>query len=218
MKHLNKYILGDAFEEVLFNYDIPDFSLADLVFTGVPDLEELGYKDPKQYEKFLDEVTAGISRIVKDDGFVVMCQTDRKCKGEILLKHTIILDGFIPFGFKVKDYKILVKDKIDKTNLFRLNYSHVLIMTRKGRVPTAKRKGEYLKDVWVSKLPKNKNFFGEDFVELIIKTLTDEGDLVIDPFAGRGTVLKVAKRLGRNFFGTEIKPEVYDLQYFNAKS
>ena len=35
------------------------------------------------------------------------------------------------------------------------------------------------------------------------------GDLVIDPFAGSGTVCRIAKELGRDFLGFEISPEYH---------
>jgi site-specific DNA-methyltransferase (adenine-specific) len=37
----------------------------------------------------------------------------------------------------------------------------------------------------------------EPFVESLVTRLTDEGDLILDPFAGSGTTGVVAKRLGR---------------------
>jgi hypothetical protein len=39
-----------------------------------------------------------------------------------------------------------------------------------------------------------------------IEELTDEGDVVLDPFCGRGTVPFAAAALGRSFFGIEIFP------------
>jgi DNA modification methylase len=38
-----------------------------------------------------------------------------------------------------------------------------------------------------------------------------EGDTVLDPFTGSGTVAVVANRLGRNFVGTELNPEYADI-------
>ena len=38
-----------------------------------------------------------------------------------------------------------------------------------------------------------------------------EGDLVLDPFAGAGTTLMVALRLGRRALGIELKPEYVTL-------
>jgi DNA modification methylase len=48
----------------------------------------------------------------------------------------------------------------------------------------------------------------EAVLERIIRATTNPGDLVIDPFAGSGTTLAVAKKLGRRFLGVELS-EVY---------
>ena len=46
----------------------------------------------------------------------------------------------------------------------------------------------------------------EAILERIIRVATNSGDLVVDPFAGSGTTLAVAKRLGRCFWGCELSP------------
>lgn len=206
---INTYVLGDAFD---YLPRISDKSV-DLVFTGLPDLDEMGMKDEAEYHSFLEKALSEISRIVTDDGFIVMCQTDRKFNGKILPKHIAISNYLLEKGYIIKDYKILVKDRVDKVNLFRLNFSHVLIFTKTGKIPLERKKGDFLVDVWVFELPKNKNFWGEDFTDLIIETLSEKYDMVVDPFAGRGTVLRSAKKLGRSYFGTEIKEEVYNLDF-----
>jgi len=50
----------------------------------------------------------------------------------------------------------------------------------------------------------------------IILLTTNEGDLVIDPFAGSGTVLQAAKDLGRNYLGFEIDKKYFD--YMKSKN
>lgn len=44
-----------------------------------------------------------------------------------------------------------------------------------------------------------------------IKTWTNEGDIVIDPFAGSGTSLLAAAELDRQYIGFEIDKEYYDI-------
>lgn len=60
----------------------------------------------------------------------------------------------------------------------------------------------------------NKNHsaaFPEELPEWFIKLFTKENDIVLDPFAGSGTTLNVAKRMRRNSIGIEIVPEYYEM-------
>jgi DNA modification methylase len=47
----------------------------------------------------------------------------------------------------------------------------------------------------------------EKLIERIVKASSNEGDLVLDPFAGVGTTLAVCKKLKRNFIGFELNPD-----------
>lgn len=60
----------------------------------------------------------------------------------------------------------------------------------------------------------NKNHsaaFPEGLPEWFIKLFTKENDIVLDPFMGSGTTLKVANSLRRNSIGIEIVPEYYEM-------
>ena len=50
----------------------------------------------------------------------------------------------------------------------------------------------------------------EAVLERIIRVATNPGDLVVDPFAGSGTTLAVAKKLGRQFLGCELSSQYAD--------
>jgi site-specific DNA-methyltransferase (adenine-specific) len=47
----------------------------------------------------------------------------------------------------------------------------------------------------------------EQLLGRIIRVSSHPGDLILDPFAGSGTTLTVAKKLGRRWVGTELSPE-----------
>ena len=47
----------------------------------------------------------------------------------------------------------------------------------------------------------------EQLLARIIRTCSNEGELVVDPFAGSATTLVVAKKLGRNYLGFDISEE-----------
>jgi site-specific DNA-methyltransferase (adenine-specific) len=49
--------------------------------------------------------------------------------------------------------------------------------------------------------------YPEFIIQEILKLLTKEGDVVLDPFLGSGTTAVVAQRLKRNYIGIEIYPE-----------
>ncbi len=71
---------------------------------------------------------------------------------------------------------------------------------------------EFTKQIWSIPIPNKEDLaFGdhsaimpEEIARRCIRLFTFEGDLVLDPFAGSGTTLKVAKELNRNYLGYEV--------------
>ena len=75
-----------------------------------------------------------------------------------------------------------------------------------------------LNDVWQigrgakpKKLKGHSATFPEQLVEKILLNFSKEGDLVYDPFMGAGTTALVAKKLNRNFIGSELVEEYVNL-------
>jgi site-specific DNA-methyltransferase (adenine-specific) len=60
--------------------------------------------------------------------------------------------------------------------------------------------------------------FPEELPRRLIKLYSYPGDLVLDPFAGSGTTLVAAKRLGRYSVGVEINPTFVELTKRNVQS
>jgi site-specific DNA-methyltransferase (adenine-specific) len=65
------------------------------------------------------------------------------------------------------------------------------------------------REYWTGKI-KTPTKLPIELVKKILLFSSDEGDLVLDPFLGSGTVAVVAKMLGRHFLGFEIVPEYYE--------
>ncbi|MGC8621986.1 MAG: DNA-methyltransferase [Caldisphaera sp.] len=71
---------------------------------------------------------------------------------------------------------------------------------------------EYTKQVWEIAIPNKADLaFGkhcaimpEEIVRRCVRLFSFEGDVVLDPFTGSGTTLKVAKELNRHYVGYEI--------------
>jgi site-specific DNA-methyltransferase (adenine-specific) len=64
---------------------------------------------------------------------------------------------------------------------------------------------------------KHPAVFPEKLAEDHIISWSNRGDLVLDPFCGGGTTLKVAKLLGRKYIGIEISEEYCDISRHRVK-
>lgn len=86
---------------------------------------------------------------------------------------------------------------------------------------TEKEWVEYTKQIWNIPIPnKSDPAFGkhsaimpEEIVKRVVKLFTFKEDIVLDPFTGSGTTLKVAKELGRHYVGYEIMKSYKEIIY-----
>ena len=209
---IDDYIKGDAFE---YLPRMPD-KCADLVFTSCPDLSQTEFDKTsdgiRSYQEFQKKATKEFARIVKTDGFVVICQTDRRVNGSILSNHMHYAKCLEEEGMHLKDYKIVVRNEVGKRDMYYFTFQHMLVYTYKG---TITRKGDWLRDIYVDKQNKvlNQSVWSQDFCDYVIENLTNDGALVVDPFAGVGPVMWSAKRLGRHYWGAELEEKFYNDEF-----
>ncbi len=101
--------------------------------------------------------------------------------------------------------------------------------TKKGILKNGKRwfpnpNGRLCPEVWEFSSERHKNKINgkvqkmphltpkpKDMIERIIRASSNEGDLVLDCFLGSGTTAIVSKKTGRNFIGTELNKNYYNL-------
>jgi site-specific DNA-methyltransferase (cytosine-N4-specific) len=106
---------------------------------------------------------------------------------------------------------VFVKDGIPENNLPK--------KIKEQSKLTQKEWVEFTKQIWNIPIPgKGDMAFGEhsaimpeEIVRRCVRLFTFVGDVVLDPFTGSGTTLKVAKELGRNFVGYEISKSYEDI-------
>ena len=63
----------------------------------------------------------------------------------------------------------------------------------------------------VKKLGYHVAAFPEELVALLLESFTDPGDVVLDPFVGSGTTLKVSRGMDRRGVGVELNPDFREL-------
>jgi site-specific DNA-methyltransferase (adenine-specific) len=146
-------------------------------------------------------------------------------KKGLLNRHQVIL-----FYSKTQDFKFntLYTDYSATTNLDQIlqdrerdeNGKSVYKRDKYGKVILGKeKKGVPLSDVWEIPYlnPKAKERMGYPtqkpvlLLNQILNIVTNEGDLVVDPFCGSGTTCVSAKSLKRQFIGIDISQDAVEL-------
>lgn len=176
------------------------------VVTGICDLDEITL-ELRDYFKFFERVARLIFTRIKPDGYAILIQTDRKYKGEWFSKSSILTTAAYECGLKLVWHKIVLQREVDKTDLHRPGYSHMLCFTKNGRP------GAATPDVIPvsSRIYKNATPIeaGIRALEFIKNNASD--NVVIDPFAGQGTIPLLCRDLDIICLGIDIDPKQVEI-------
>jgi len=139
-----------------------------------------------------------------DDGIIFFYQTDRRYKGQIIDKKSIISNHFLNVGkYNNVFSKIILTHTPHTINFYRPTYSNLFAFSKKQ---TSYNKQP---DVIMSGKKIYKNAMGYNAITLCIDYLKkkDIKGTIIDPFCGKGSVLKIANDFGYNAIGVDIEPQ-----------
>ena len=179
----------------------------DYVVTSPPDFDELDKAIDFSYEDFIKSFATKLNPV---GNFVSICISDRKSGGQIISKHSIVIDVFKTLGYILHSHKIWVKST--GVNDYRINYQHIMTFSRKG----AKRKpgADFKPDVFIVNQSKYKNYtYGMPvrIIELLVNNYTDKDNIVYDPFMGSGTTAEACENTRRRWIGSEIDKKYGEL-------
>ena len=150
------------------------------------------------------DIVLGYAEMLPDDG-ALYCF----CSWKTVEVWKTEIEKVIP----VKNIIIWVKNNWTAGDLiaqYGQSYEMIIYAPKKKHM----LKGTRIMDVWFYDRVKTHERIHptqkpESVIERIILKSTEPGDLVLDPFAGSGTVAVVAERLNRRWICIEINPEVY---------
>lgn len=113
----------------------------------------------------------------------------------------------------IKRYKspVAFNEKIDENGITSIGDKKIVKENPLGKKPSTVMRFNTAGVLKGDTAGKHPAAFNPELPEFFIKWLTDENDVVLDPFVGSGTVAQVCKNLNRNYIGFELNEKYKDL-------
>jgi len=188
----------------------------------------------EEWKELISDITKEMHRVLTEDGsfFMNVSPIPFGKDKEILPLQFLVYEIFKEHGFYLRNmitwtfnnmqnptkrlagrYEIILWGVKDLNNyIFNLDDIRVPYLTKNDKRLTGS--GRNPTDVWyfdrVNNMTKKKlklthpTVYPMEMIERIIKMATNEGDTVLDPFAGSGTSLLASKKLNRKAIGFDI--------------
>lgn len=185
------------------------------------DLKDYGHEDQigrgepyTRYHDRMDAVWSECRRSLRDDGTMWIVVDKVWSRGLLVPIPFDIATRCQRLGFRLLDLVVWNKPTaiagMTPRNL--VNKHETVVVLAKGRAPKLRADG--LTDLWrvavkagsIRKTPDHEAPYPEELIARILDCGTDAGDLVLDPFLGSGTTLKVAVAKRRRAVGYELNP------------
>lgn len=191
--------------------DISDNSI-DILYTDPPYIPPQHSSTLTKYKKSLSEMAIlecfyksfllEINRILKSTGIIIIY-----CNSDSYPMFYIHLYSY------VKKMRCFIWDKITCSLGYTFRHQHEMILYAERPEMKCIKCGTG--DIFKFKCVKanEKDHPAEKPIELhehILKTISKEGDIIIDPFMGTGSIGMVCKNLNLNYIGIEIEPSYFD--------
>ncbi len=174
-----------------------------IIITSLPDMDEVNLS-LGEWIDWVGEISDALCDSLDDNGIIFFYQTDRKYKGSIIDKKTLISRSFIDNGFNEVMSKIVLRQKINTVALFRPAYTNLFAFSKKLK------SGRPTPDVIDSGIMLYNDAMGFNAVKICIDyiRLQKIDNPVVDPFCGAGSVMKVANDNGFDAVGVDILEEM----------
>ena len=170
-----------------------------------------------EYDMFLQEWLSEVFRVVKPNGNIAIFGTFHNIfdTGYILKKNKRKIIGSITW-YKRNAFPNITRRMFcesteyiiwavnnDRKNAKNWTFNYDVLKEMNG--------GKQMRNMWdIPMTPLSEKEFGKHpnqkpvaVIEKLIRGLTNEGDVIIDPFTGSGTIPFVAKKYKRNFIAIE---------------
>lgn len=212
----------------------PYFGLKDYEHNLGVNIESLN-----EYLDDLNKVFQGCYRILKDGTFLCIVVGQYTSADNSYFIPGQVVGLLEDLGFRYKREHIWVKplgvqgiwnrgttsflfEPFPRNTMINIHHEHILILQKgersvvfSGQSPlTEEEVKQFCWSIWelpVSGIKEHPAPFPETIPERLIKMYSYEGEVVLDPFLGAGTTMKVAKALKRRSIGIEVSPDYLDL-------
>jgi len=168
-------------------------------------MEETGH-EIHEWQAWIRKTCKLLASSLSDKGVIIFYQTDRKHQGALIDKKSLISAEFHRLGYRTIMNKVILKQEPETINLFRPTFSTLFGFSK------ATNSGKATPDVIYSGDMVYKNAIGLNACKLSLEFIQKQvgKTLIVDPFCGQGSILKIANDMGLDALGVDIMQEQCD--------